>query len=207
MNPESELTRIELEETAKYERVWKLPEYRRKSHSLELWEDYRGMFPPFDQIKTAIDIGCGLGVLFGLWNESGIAATAIDIAHNAIDPAIKEKWGHRFYVGSLWDGNIWGECGYVDGFDTGVCADVMEHLPPAMVPETLKHIGANVNHIVFGIAECRSTYLREELHLTIQPSRWWEKQIAVAMPEHEVRAHAINRERGNCHFFTAIRRG
>ena len=43
-------------ERLKYEEVWSHAEYRKWSHSLNLWTDHPEIFPKYE---SALDIGCG----------------------------------------------------------------------------------------------------------------------------------------------------
>jgi hypothetical protein len=58
-------------------------------------------------------------------------------------------------------------------FDLGSCTDVMEHVPPEHVRETLSGIAACCDEVVFKIAHSPNQLGGEVLHLTLQPWPWW----------------------------------
>ncbi len=156
-------------ERAKYERVWALPEYRQVCHSLKLWEEHREWFPA--EFALAVDLGCGLGLLFGLWNDQGIDAWGVDLAGNSLDPGV-HKYGHKVIHASLWEITL-PRC-----FDLGVCTDVMEHIPPDYVVITLESIARLCSEVLFKVAHGPTNDLGgSPLHLTLQPVDWWINQM------------------------------
>jgi ubiquinone/menaquinone biosynthesis C-methylase UbiE len=61
-------------------------------------------------------------------------------------------------------------------FDAVVCSDVMEHIPPANVPNAIREIARVTKHIAFlGIALSSSVNLGTELHLSRFPAEWWTR--------------------------------
>lgn len=156
-------------ERVKYARVWREPEYRIACHSLALWRDRRDLFP--ESFSSAIDLGCGLGLLVDEWLRAGIDAWAVDLTASCLDPGFAVRWGHRFREDCLWSMR-WDR-----GFDFGVCADVMEHIPRERVTQTLRSIGALCGEVLFKIAHSEHHFIGECLHLTIEPSRWWVDQM------------------------------
>ena len=156
-------------EAAKYQHAWTKPVYRVGSHSLALWHRNKELHLFPQQFATAVDIGCGRGVLFGLWNDQGKEAYGIDIAKNALDAKVRVKWGHRFKVQPIW------EMDFGHQLDVGVCTDVMEHIPPQFVDQSLQRIAATCRTAIFKIAHvpCVWNFGGPQLHLTIQNSVWW----------------------------------
>lgn len=153
------------QEQAKYQRAWNDPAYRQACHSLSLWESHRDWFPK--QFETAIDLGCGLGHLYAFWNTQGVEAYGFDIAVNCLHPVVAKQWGHRFVYGCLWEMKLGRK------FDFGICADVMEHIPPAKVDATLRCMGQHCDELLFKIAHEPNKLGNEVLHLTLQPATWW----------------------------------
>lgn len=157
---------LALQEQEKYERCWAMPEYRHACHALTLWEGRRDLFPA--SFASALDIGCGAGRLFTLWNEAGIDAWAFDIAPNCLDPDVAAKWGHKLVVGTLWEMDWAGR-----RFDLGICTDVAEHWPPEHVQECLRRIGLCCDEVLFKVAHSPNQLGGEVLHLTLRPASWW----------------------------------
>lgn len=158
-------------ETSKYQRVWAMPEYREGSNGLKIWQQARGAFPTY--FKSALDIGCGAGRLFDEWNQRGIDAWAIDIAKNSLDQRARRRWGHKFIQGSIW------EMEWDRRFDFGICIDVMEHIPPKYVEESLCRIAACCDEVLFRIARApaRTWIPGLPLHLTTEPLAWWIERM------------------------------
>lgn len=149
------------QETAKYETVWADERYRVANQGLQLWQLHRGIFPAAP--SCALDIGCGNGRMFGQWNREGIEGHGVDFAANALDPDHPNR--RNFTLQCLWTMRFDRE------FDLGVCADVMEHIPPDKVDDVLRAISASCRTAVFQIANYPSCF--GDLHLTLQPSDWW----------------------------------
>jgi len=166
------LSELAVTEREKYRAVWDMPVYRVKSHSLALWNMNRDVFP--EMFVSALDIGCGLGRLFGHLNDEGFDAWAFDIADNALEPEIREQWGHKFRQGVLWD-MVWDR-----RFDVGVCTDVMEHIPECHVPAVLLAIAECCDVTIFKIANFPSRSLGLDLHLTMRDAEWWTDQMQLA---------------------------
>jgi len=158
-------------ETEKYARVWKHPSYRRKCHSLDLWNTRRDLFPK--EFESAIDIGCGLGRLIGVWRSSGIDAEGVDLVPDVCleDPALR-PYVHQ---STLWDfhpGKV---------YDVGICADVMEHLPEQHIHDALRAMSGYCRRVIFKIANYPSHKLGDELHLTQRDAVWWRSVLWESM--------------------------
>ena len=149
-----------LSEASKYRLVWADPSYRVKCHSLDLWNLLRGESTP----KNPIDLGCGTGRLVKAWREEGIEGVGIDIAPNAPDPDLPEDWFTISPLQSL-----------TGCYDLGVCADVLEHIPPEEVDVVVERICACCDELWMKIAYFNSQLRGLDLHLTMKPSEWWVK--------------------------------
>lgn len=156
-------------ERAKYERAWSAAEYRTACHGHALWHGRRDLYP--EHFASALDIGCGTGRLLAEWNAAGIDAWGVDIADNALDQEIAERWGHKVVTACLW------EMEWSRRFDLGSCTDVMEHIPPEHVAETLRRIAACCDVVVFKIAHSPNQLGGGVLHLTLQPWPWWVAEM------------------------------
>ena len=155
-------------ERAKYTEVFKNPHYRRDNQGLQLWELHREIFP--SNPKTAIDIGCGNGALFKRWVAEGIDGVGIDFINNGVledDP----DYARVTHVPTLWVKDLKA----LKRFDLGVCADVMEHIPPDRVDDVLANVTQLSNVTVFQIANYPSNF--GDLHLTLQPAYWWQRKL------------------------------
>lgn len=160
---------LEHQEAAKYQRAWSAPEYRVACHSFYMWRTRRSMFPT--TFTSALDIGCGLGLLLPEWNDAGIDAWGVDIAENCLAPEVATEWGHKFRLACLW------EMEWDRRFDFGICADVMEHIPPERVVQSLVRIAACCDEVLFKIDHAANAFNGDVLHLTLHPVEWWQEAM------------------------------
>lgn len=168
---------VEETERTKYERVWQEDAYRQVCHSKVLWDEHRDCFP--DTFHSALDIGCGLGLMIAEWNAQGINTHGIDIAENCLFADVEESYRHKFRVYEIWNlkWEEWPDRWWDKRFDVGVCADVMEHIPIEFVDESLRRIAKYCRHVVFKIDHATNSFIGETLHLTIEPVEWWIAQM------------------------------
>jgi hypothetical protein len=156
-------------EAAKYDIQWQEPWYREKCHGLALWAAHRNLFP--DRVDTAIDYGSGTGRLVKMWRSIGIEAKGVDISTKAADPDIAD----HVYIGCMWESTL---LSILPRFEVGICADVMEHIPPHKVEDVLTFISETCAMCVFKIANFPSVHDGRELHLTLKPRDWWERVLS-----------------------------
>jgi SAM-dependent methyltransferase len=77
-------------------------------------------------------------------------------------------------------------------FDVVFCADVMEHVPEALVPNTLAEIGSFLRpggQAFFTISTrpaVKEFADGENLHATVQPMTWWEQKIKDHFGPHSI---------------------
>jgi SAM-dependent methyltransferase len=155
-----ESTNLRREELAKYIDVWSNPDYRVANQGLQLWNAFRSLF---GYPASALDIGCGNGRLFKAWNAEGIEGHGVDFAPNALD--VDHPNRDRFTLQCLWDMR------FDRTFELGLCADVMEHIPPSKVDAVLACIAKACDLVVFEIANYPSVY--GDLHLSLHDADWW----------------------------------
>lgn len=124
---------------------------------------------------TITDWGCGTGAVLDLLAGKGFAARGVDIAANAYQGA------QPFVEACLWD--LPADLGPTD---YGICADVMEHLPPEHVQAALDGIAARTGRsCYFQIAlfdDHMGDAIGETLHLSVFPPDWWRRRILRSFP-------------------------
>ena len=119
-----------------------------------------------------IDLGCGTGEL----SKSFKNYTGVDLSSYIIEQNKILNSGD-YFESCLTD--LSGLEG--DVFDVGVCFDVLEHLPPDRVQETIESISKlSVGAMYFAICIRKSKKLDQEgnnLHLTIRNDKWWKNEL------------------------------
>jgi SAM-dependent methyltransferase len=166
----------EAEERDKYERMWRVDEYRGNSPGEQLVDvaiSELGMKPG----ESVIDFGCGPGRATQRLKNLGFDVLGIDIAENSRDKGIDVP----FRLGCLWD-----LPDDIAPADWGLCCDVMEHIPPEKVGSVLQNIRAKTKRgVLFNIAFFHDGFgnvIGERLHLTVQPREWWLDRLKVFWP-------------------------
>lgn len=170
-----------MSECAKYERLWQLSEYRQASPG-ESWSLTFLTQARVEKDAEVIDFGCGTGRGgLALALVGGLRVQMLDFASNCLDPEVAEACHTqadriRFDVADLTK-PIQHTAAY------GYCCDVMEHIPPALVPTVLTNILASAQHVFFAISTVpdeMGALIGEQLHLTVQPMAWWIEQLRAA---------------------------
>jgi hypothetical protein len=62
----------------------------------------------------------------------------------------------------------------------GFCADMLEHIPTADVPDVLRNILKGTYYTFLQISTKPDQFgavINQDLHLTVQPGDWWKEQI------------------------------
>lgn len=119
---------------------------------------------------SILDLGCGNGRLSTIYKNY----TGIDVASSVIE-INKKKYPDKEFM----------HCGLSEAtevfkdktFDTVVCADVIEHLPPDHVVGIIEKISEiNSDNFLFGVSTRASRLLAkngDNLHLTVWPPNKW----------------------------------
>lgn len=149
-------------EKAKYESMWEVDAYRSVSPGLESIEEafLRLEMRPGD---TCLDLGCGTGRVVTWLRDRGIDAIGIDIADNALEEDVP------FFCQALWEP--------LPAADFGFSCDVLEHIPPAKLRETLRQIHDATKACFLNadtIADSFGVYVGRKLHLTVLTYEQWE---------------------------------
>lgn len=164
-------------ERSKYEQVWRRAAYRRGSPG-EFWAWQFIKLARPARGESIVDFGCGPGRAALMFERFGLdVRLLVDIAANCLDRDVAAELGARLLVAPLWDlppGT--------PAADWGFCVDVMEHIPPERVDDTLAAILAASRRCFFHICLRADHFgpklLGEPLHLTVRPFAWWRSTLA-----------------------------
>lgn len=167
------------QETAKYEEIWRRPEYRERSPGMRQLRSALGWLQ-MPAGSSVTDWGCGTGAVADELAAHGHDVRCADIAAEAYQGALP------LWVVCLWD--LPAEMGSTE---YGYCADVMEHLPPSHVQPALDGIAARTDvACYFQVAlfdDHMGDAIGQTLHLSVFPAPWWKKRILRAFPRAEFR--------------------
>jgi len=113
--------------------------------------------------KTALDVGCALGMLVESLRDRGVDADGIDISTFAVSHARTDIREHLF------EGSI------LDPFprplyDLVICTEVLEHVPPKEAPSAVANLCRHARQIIFSSTPID---FAEASHLNVQPREHW----------------------------------
>ncbi len=92
-----------------------------------LWRNFR--------VNSALDVGCATGYLVEVLRERGVEAEGCDVSEFAIDHAVPGAAGH-VRVANVFAGLPWPD----GAFDLVTALEILEHLPPDLVPDALAEL-------------------------------------------------------------------
>lgn len=172
-------------ERRKYERVWsEIPDYRVNSPGEQMLMPWLKIVKPKPH-ATIIDFGCGCGRAPMVMGLMGFRVTMVDIADNCLDPDVRELVDrgqmtfHSFDFSAPLPGKEFRDWGNLAA-DHGYCCDVMEHIPPERVDDTIANILACVSDAFFLVNFHEDHFgadIGDTLHLTVRPFSWWRDKF------------------------------
>jgi SAM-dependent methyltransferase len=153
----------DVSEKEKYEEMWKHDVYRDFSPGEQCIGTFIEVARPSPG-STVIDFGCGTGRASAILDNYGLNVTAVDFASNCLD--VKSL---NFVQADLSESiPVTAEYGY--------CTDVMEHIPPDKVDQTIRNIMRASGRVFFQISlvpdNC-GTLIGHQLHLSVHTYEWW----------------------------------
>jgi uncharacterized Rossmann fold enzyme len=160
-------------ERAKYEDVWRVDLYRQVSPGLEDLDRALDLLKPKGGMFA--DFGCGTGRAVAELIRRGYPAIGVDIAANALEMDVP------FVRAALWDTEKMPKVQY------GFSVDVLEHIPPTRLRDTLKaiydacEVGAYLN--IDTIPDSFGVWVGRTLHETVLPGEQWEALLKEFWPE------------------------
>ena len=157
-----------MNEREKYEAMWRIPGYRNRMHSELLFKSILATLKP-QAGQSLIDFGCGPGRPGPKLEAMGVKVTLVDIAENALDAGVSTAFLRHDISEPL-----------PIHADLGICTDVMEHIPPDLVRQTLTNVLDAADRVYFSICvrkEGWGNHIGETLHLTVRSKKWWEQEL------------------------------
>lgn len=163
------MTTLEKREREKYKRMWAFPAYRGYSpgaNAVPLFLEHAN-WAAGDSI---VDLGCGTGHAGHSFRNAGLKVTLVDFCREAV-----EVEGIDFIEKSIW--NLFGV-----SWDWLYCVDVLEHIPPTYLNQTLGVMSKVCRRGGYLQIACFDdscgSLIGEKLHLSIHPPVEWFQLIS-----------------------------
>jgi len=170
-------------EKKKYEAIWEHPRYRVHSPGENSLQAFLSIINPQPASKI-VDFGSGCGRASLELAKLGYQIQMIDLTEKSMDDEVRTSVdngfnGMRFMEGSIWDISV--PMDPLSG-DYGYCCDVMEHIPPKYVMQTLSNIMMRVEkgcffYICF-VPDVFGKAIGQPLHLTVRSFSWWKEHLS-----------------------------
>ena len=161
-------------EAAKYRQLWKRQEYRRVSLG-EQTVLYMLEHMSLTASSHLIDFGCGTGRGGALVHKTTqCQVTLLDFVGHCLDDTVKASLAEQSGRITFQQVDLEEPIAIKAAF--GLCADVMEHIPPQAVEKVLNHILMAANHVWFQISttdDQMGALIGEPLHVSVHPHAWW----------------------------------
>jgi hypothetical protein len=170
-NTEGEIP-LEVREKQKYEKMWGVEIYSEVSPGM------RHVTEAFKALKmkpgaTFADFGCGTGQVVKWFAERGYDAIGVDIAENCATDI-------PFVQATLWNAEKLPKVEY------GFSSDVMDHIPPERVMDTLHAIHdaceVAVYLVICTLDDNCGNFIDRHLHMTIMDAKSWEDAAKTVWP-------------------------
>jgi hypothetical protein len=165
-------------EQAKYEKVWQHEEYRQIAPG-EYWAAVFRRRVPTKPWQTIIDFGAGTGrgaLMLALL--TGCKVKMLDFADNCLDEDVRNALTTQAHALSFDRADLTQPIEHKADF--GYCTDVMEHIQPELVPQTLRNViqaAGSVFWVISTVEDRMGALIGAPLHLTVKPGAWWVREI------------------------------
>lgn len=159
-----------MSEEEKYQRMWDIDAYRTMSPGENFAPEMVELVKPKPS-QTVVDFGCGTG-RGGLKVQelTDCNLIQVDFADNCLDRKANATFVKADLTSPM---NVRGDIGY--------CTDVMEHIPPELVDQTIGNIMACVGKCYFKIAmfdDNMGKLIGHPLHLSVFPFDYWKERFS-----------------------------
>jgi 2-polyprenyl-3-methyl-5-hydroxy-6-metoxy-1,4-benzoquinol methylase len=178
---------LHLQEKKKYERMWQERAYRINSPGFDLVDPFFSHFSSrIKEGQSITDFGCGMGLTAVPFLEKGLFVQLVDITKTSLQETIEvllllQRETLQFFEASLW--NLPKE---VKKTEWIYSVDVLEHIPEEKIPSVLSSLASRCSLggliQVFLTDDDLGELIEEDLHLTVKPLSWWEKEISKYWP-------------------------
>jgi 2-polyprenyl-3-methyl-5-hydroxy-6-metoxy-1,4-benzoquinol methylase len=119
--------------------------------------------------KNLLDVGCGQGHYLKLLSENGIKVTGLEPSKNIAD-TLKDY--------DVINDDILGLAKKKRQWEALICMDVLEHIEPSEIEETVKALSSLAPHALIGIANHSDIWRGVQLHLIQQGPYWWRDLLS-----------------------------
>lgn len=165
-------------EQAKYEKVWQHDAYRQVAPG-ESWAAVFKQHVPTKAGETIIDFGAGTGRgALMLAVLTGCKVKMLDFVDNCLDEDVRNALTTQAHVLSFDRADLTRPIEHKA--DWGYCTDVMEHIQPELVPQTLRNVIQAAGSVFWAISTVEDrmgALIGAPLHLTVKPGAWWVREI------------------------------
>jgi SAM-dependent methyltransferase len=117
--------------------------------------------------RSAIDLGCGPGLLVAALARQGVPAVGFDASAYAVEKAHPAA---QVFVADLtkpFRANR--------RYDVAICTEVAEHLPPRVGPTLVASLASVADHVVFTAAQPGQEGID---HINLRPKSYWIERFA-----------------------------
>jgi len=166
MNPLQEL----------YERMWEVGAYRKNSPGRAVLPNFLSIANP-EFTDSILDIGCGTGKASAELYRLGFQNIILmDFAKNCLDDVVVELLDQHPNHLQFIQHDITKP--FPVNARVGYCTDVMEHLDPSQVYDSLLQMKQAVELLYMRISirpDTMGRLIGERLHLTVESFEWWTR--------------------------------
>jgi 2-polyprenyl-3-methyl-5-hydroxy-6-metoxy-1,4-benzoquinol methylase len=181
---EEELTQesVHEEEKDKYEKMWSVDGYRVHSPGEKSLKAFRDIVRPKPG-TTVVDFGSGTARASLELAKDGFKVKMLDLTEKSMDQEVREAVQDNLYDISFMEGSLFDISIPVKELsgDFGYCCDVMEHIPPKYIMQTLTNIMMRVKEGCFFficfMPDSFGAAIGKPLHLTVRPYSWWVEHL------------------------------
>ncbi len=122
-----------------------------------------------NNFNNLLDVGCGRGHYLKLLDKNGIKVTGLEPSKYIADTLKHYDIINDDILGLAKKGKQW---------EALYCMDVMEHIEPLEIEETIRALASLSSHALIGIANHSDVWQGVELHLIRQGPSWWESLLS-----------------------------